>query len=47
MVTLNVYIGLTFPDDRGVKLRLDGSRDDWERAVYVVLEIVNAHAVDE
>lgn len=37
------YVELTLPDDRGVKLRLDGFGVDWEPAVEVVLEIVGAH----
>ncbi len=37
------YVELTLPDDRGVKLRLDGFGGDWETAADVLLEIVAAH----
>jgi nitrite reductase/ring-hydroxylating ferredoxin subunit len=37
------YVELTLPDDRGVKLRLDGFGDDWETPADVLLEIVAAH----
>jgi nitrite reductase/ring-hydroxylating ferredoxin subunit len=37
------YVELTLPDDRGVKLRLDGFGDDWETAADVLLQIVAAH----
>jgi nitrite reductase/ring-hydroxylating ferredoxin subunit len=38
-----VYVELTFPDDTGAKLRLDGFGGQWETAVDVVVGIVDAH----
>lgn len=37
------YVELTLPDDRGVKLRLDGYGRQWETAADVLLAIVSAH----